>query len=156
MTCRKRGRLGMDPVTLLMDSMVDYRRNGHVITIQDQNILVKVRPSPQRSTFGWFICIQWKYGSISWCKLSDMKAWYPVETSEYTVAQGINDESDYNWWVVNVLRKRYHTISAVNQRNTKYTKRPHKFGIEVTKTIAEAIDLGKRNGDTLWKDVIVK
>ena len=78
-----------------------------------------------------------------------MKAWYPVETSEYTVAQGINDESDYNWWVVNVLRKRYHTISDVKQSNTKYTKRTHKFGIEVTKTIAEAIDLGKRNGDTL-------
>ena len=67
--------------TLLMDYMVDYRRNEHALTIQDQNIVVKVRPSLRRSTIGWFICIQCKYGSTSWEKLSDMKEFYPVETA---------------------------------------------------------------------------
>ena len=58
--------------------------------------MVKVRPSLQRSTVGWFICIQWKDGSASWEKLSDIKECYPVETEEYTVAQGINHEPAYN------------------------------------------------------------
>ena len=59
--------------TLLMDCMVDYKRNDHVPTIQYQKILVKGRPSLRHSTVGWFICIQWKDGLISWEKLSDMK-----------------------------------------------------------------------------------
>ena len=59
--------------TLLMDCMVNYKRNEHVPTIQDHKILVKGRPSLRHSTVGWFICIQWKDGLISWEKLSDMK-----------------------------------------------------------------------------------
>ena len=77
-----------------MDSVVDYRRNDHVLTIQDQKIMVEGRPSLQRSTVGWFIFTQWKDELTSWEKLSDIKECYPVETAEYTVAQGINHEPD--------------------------------------------------------------
>ena len=68
---------------------------------------------------------------------------------EYAVAQGINHGPYYSWWVVNVLRKRDRIISAVKQRNAKYLKRTNKFGIEVPKTVAEAIALDENNGDTL-------
>ena len=34
---------------LLMDSMVDYNRNEHALTIQDQNVVVKGRPSLRQS-----------------------------------------------------------------------------------------------------------
>ena len=43
--------------TFLMNCMVDYRHNEHAVTIQDQNIVVKGRPSLQRSTVVWFISI---------------------------------------------------------------------------------------------------
>ena len=78
--------------TLLMNCMADYRRNYHALTIRDQKIVVKGRTSLRRSTVGWFICIQWKDGSTSWEKLSDMKECYPVETVDYEVAQGIDHE----------------------------------------------------------------
>ena len=48
-----------------------------------------------------------------------------------------------------MLRKIDHTILAVKQRNGKYLKRTHRFGIEAPKTVAEAIDLYENNGDTL-------
>ena len=44
--------------TFLMYCKVDYRSNEHAMTIQYHNIVVKIMPSLQRSTFGWFICIQ--------------------------------------------------------------------------------------------------
>ena len=44
----------------------------------------------------------------------------------------------------------------VKRRNTRYLKRTHKFGIEVPKTVAEAHDLDRKNGNTLWMDAIVK
>ena len=33
-------------------------------------------------------------------------------------------------------------------------KKTHKFGIEVPSTVAEALELDKKNGDTHWTDVI--
>ena len=48
-----------------------------------------------------------------------------------------------------MLRKRDFIISAVKQRNAKYIKHSHKFGIEVPKTIVEEIALDENNGDTL-------
>ena len=106
----------------MMDCMVDYNHNQHALTIQDQNIVVKVRPSLRRSTIGWFICIQCKYGSTSWEKLSDMKEFYPVETEQYAVPQGIDHEPAYNWWVGHMIHKIDNTILAVKERNDKYIK----------------------------------
>ena len=51
--------------TLLMDCMVDYRRNDHALNIQYHNIVVNSRPSLLLSTAGWFIYIQWKDVSTS-------------------------------------------------------------------------------------------
>ena len=89
----------------------------------------------------------------SWENLSDTKECYPVEN---VVAQGINHEPDYNWWVGYVLRKRDCIISSVNQRNAEYFKRTHNFGIEVPKTFVETISLDENNGDTFWKYDIEK
>ena len=47
-------------------------------------------------------------------------------------------------------RKRDRTISAAKHRNAKHLKRTHKFGVEVTKTVAESIALDENNGDTVW------
>ena len=113
--------------TFLMDCMVGYRYNEHAMTIQGQKIVVKGRLSLQWSTSVWFICMQWKDGSTSWEKLSDMKECYPVETAEYEVAHGIYHKPAYNWWVGHVLRKRDLIISSVKQRNIKYLKHTHTF-----------------------------
>ncbi len=36
------------------------------------------------------------------------------------------------------------------------SQRTHKFGIEVPKTVKEAFDLDRKNGNTLWADAIAK
>ncbi len=35
-------------------------------------------------------------------------------------------------------------------------KRTHKFGIELSKTVKEALELDKKNGNTFWADAIAK
>ena len=35
-------------------------------------------------------------------------------------------------------------------------KRTHKFGIELPKTVKEAFELDKKNGNTLWANAIAK
>jgi hypothetical protein len=51
------------------------------------------------------------------------------------------------------LKRRDRIIAAINNR---YRKRDHKFGIEVPKTVEEALALDKKNGNDLWEKAIQK
>ncbi len=81
---------------------------------------------------------------------------HPLETAEYAVTQGIDHKLAFNWWVPHVLKKRDQIISLVCKRTTRYLKRTHRFGIEVPKTVKKALDLDRKNGNTLWVDAIAK
>jgi hypothetical protein len=49
-----------------------------------------------------------------------------------------------------------HNISLVCKRTIRYLKRTHKFGIEVPKTVKEALALDHKNGNTFWANAIAK
>jgi hypothetical protein len=42
------------------------------------------------------------------------------------------------------------------EKTTRYLKRTHEFGIAVPKSVDEALELDKINGNTLWADAIAK
>jgi hypothetical protein len=44
----------------------------------------------------------------------------------------------------------------MQKQNPRNLKRTHKFGIEVPRTVKEALELDKKNGDTFWADAIAK
>jgi hypothetical protein len=72
------------------------------------------------------------------------------------VTQGIDHKSAINCWAPHVLKKHDRIISLVCKRTTCYLKRTHKFGIEVPKTVKEALALDRKNDNTLWADAIAK
>jgi len=141
---------------ILFDSFVDCKSNSKAVTKDTQRIVHNGRNSLRRSTFGWHLCVQWKDGSTSWQSLKDLKEAYPVAVAEYAVAQGIDDEPAFNWWVHHVLRKREHIITLVKKRSTRFLKKMHKVGIEVPQSVAEAYALDKKKGNTLWADLVAK
>ena len=53
-----------------------------------------------------------------------------------------------------MLKKRDHIISLVRKRNPRYLKKTHNFRIKVPTTVAEALELDRKNGDTHWADGI--
>ena len=110
----------------------------------------------RRSTAGWHLCVQWLDDSTSWQSLKDLKESYPLQVAEYAVAQGIDTEPAFNWWVPFVLGKRERIIKLVKRRQARYLKRSFKFGIEVPSTVKEAYEIDKRNGNILWADAIKK
>ena len=85
-----------------------------------------------------------------------MKESHPVQTAEYAVAQGIDHEPALNWWVPHVLKKRDRIIAQVKRRSAQYLKRTHKWGLELPKTVGEALAIDKKNGNTFWADAIAK
>ncbi len=72
------------------------------------------------------------------------------------MTHGIDHKPAFNWWVPHVLKKRDRIISLVHKQTTHYLKRNHKFGIEVPKTVKEALDLNRKNANTIWVDAIAK
>ena len=85
-----------------------------------------------------------------------MKECYPVETAEYAVAQGIDSQPAFNWWVKHVLKKRDRIISLIAKRKTRYARTTHKFGIEIPKNMEDAKRIDGENGNTFWQDAIAK
>ena len=142
---------------VLLSSIVDHRRLDSAIKLADQKVVrADGRTYLKRSTVGWQLCCQWKDGSSSWENLVDLKESHPIETAEYAKILGIDHEAAFNWWVPHVLKKRDRIISLVKRRNPRYLKRTHKFGIELPKTVQEALAIDKRLGNTFWADGIAK
>jgi hypothetical protein len=142
---------------VLLDSIIDHRQLDTVIRPSDQKVVSPdQRTYMKRSTIGWQICCQWKDGSTSWENLADLKESHPLETAEYAVTQGIDHKPAFNWWVPHVLKKHDQIISLVCKQSTCYLKRTNKFGIEVPKTVKEALALDRKDGNTLWADAIAK
>eukprot|EP00978_Attheya_sp_CCMP212_P041221 scaffold233447_cov64-Attheya_sp.AAC.1 len=106
----------------------------------------------KKTTKGWMLCVQWKDGTTTWERLSELEELNPVEIAEYAVGNEIHLEPAFEWWVPFTLKKRDRIISAVSNR---YHKRTHKFGIELPRLVADARHLDKEIGNTLW-DAIKK
>ena len=108
---------------------------------------------PRKTTRGWELLVEWKDGSMDWIKLSALKESYPVQLAEYAVANGIDHEPAFNWWVKKTLRRRDRIISKVK---SKYWRTTHKFGIRIPKTVAEAYEIDRITGTNFWTKAIEK
>ena len=58
---------------LMMDSIVDYRKSDKSTSISNKKVVHRGQSFMCRSTVGFHICVQWRYGSTSWKALKDMK-----------------------------------------------------------------------------------
>jgi hypothetical protein len=141
---------------ILFDCIVDHKKNNKALTSKTQPMSHNGKECMRRTTVGWYLCVQWFEGSTSWQNFKDLKETYPLQLAEYTVAQGIKKKPAFNWWVLFVLKKRKRIIKSVKGKEAKYLKRCIKFGIEVPRSVREALELDKRNGNTLWADAIRK
>jgi hypothetical protein len=106
-----------------------------------------------KTTKGWHLCVEWKYGTTSWGRLEDLKESNPVEVAEYAATKILLNTPDFIWWAPHVLEKRTISIAAVIK---SYHKRTHKFGIEVLKSWDDCVKLDKENDNTLCQDAVRK
>ena len=77
----------------IFDCIVYIKRDRNAMTLTDQNFVNSCgKARNHRSTKGQQLCCKWKDGSTSWEKLYGFKNCYPVKTSEYDIAHGIEHE----------------------------------------------------------------
>ena len=124
------------------------------VSKEDKHITIKSGQQwLQHMMAGWKLLVNWKDGMESWETLADMKQSHPVEMTVFTRARGISDEAVFAWWVPYTLRKRDVILSSVK---THIQKATHKYGIEVPTNVAHAMEINRRNNNSLWQDTLAK
>ncbi|KAL7474925.1 LOW QUALITY PROTEIN: hypothetical protein ACHAW6_000868, partial [Cyclotella cf. meneghiniana] len=82
----------------MLDAIVDFRKNPDVaISWNNQVKIITGKKVVSHSTRGWELCCEWKDGSTSWQKLSDLKESHPLQVAEFALAAIIADEPAFNW-----------------------------------------------------------
>jgi hypothetical protein len=133
---------------LFIDEIIDHRKTKDAIDIKDGFTTTKYGTKRlKRTTKGWELCIIWKDGSTNWVALKDMKHSYPVQVADYVQANNLAHEPAFAWWVPYVQKKRKAIISKIK---SKYWQRTHKYGVRIPKTVKEAYEIDRQNGDKLW------
>lgn len=139
---------------LVFKEMVDHKSDGSAIIKQDGYTISKNgNKVSKKTTRGWQLCVEWRDGTTDWIDLKDLRDSNPIEVEEYAVANKIDDEPAFVWWVQNTLRRRDRIISNAK---TKYWRTTHKFGIRVPKTVEEALRIDAYTGTHFWCDDIKK
>ena len=97
--------------------------------------------------------LEFKDSTTAWTPLDDVKDANPIELAEYAVANKIDHEPAFNWWVDWMLRKRNRIINKVKP---KYWRATHKHGIHLQKNMEEDLSLDAANGNHYWEDAVKK
>ena len=119
----------------LFGGIIDHRKKGTGTTGASQ------------TTKGWELCVQWADGTINWSPLKELKDSNPIEAAEYAALHSLLHEDAFKWWARKTLKRRDAYIGKVK---TRYWKRTHKFGIEMLKSVKDALVLDKQLGTRLW------
>jgi hypothetical protein len=138
----------------VLHEIIEHKKDGTAISIEDGFIRAKSgNLHPKNTTRGWKLLVEWKDGSSDWVPLKDLKASNPIELAEYALANNLEHEPAFKWWVKTTLRTRDRLIGKVKSR---YWRTTHKFGIRIPKTVEEAYEIDRQTGTDFWRRAIEK
>ena len=138
----------------VLKEITDHKRDNTAVDIAKGFVTSRkgVR-IPKTTTKGWKLLCQWKDGSSDWIDLKHLKDSNPIELAEYAVANRIQEEPAFKWWVSQTLRTRNRIIGKVKSR---YWKTSHKFGVRLPHSVQEALQIDRETGTDFWWKAIQK
>jgi len=107
----------------------------------------------KKTTKGWDISVEWCNGLTSWLPLKDIKDSNPLELAQYAIANKIERELAFLWWVPDLIRCKDRIIGHIK---SKYWKTTHKFGIKIPKSVEHALEIDCKMGTDHWRRAIEK
>ena len=105
---------------LLLSEISDHKSDHTAIKVADGFITSRNgNKTPKKTTCGWELLAQMKEGLAQWVPLKELKESNPVELAEYAVANKIDHEPAFAWWVPFALLKRNRVISKPTSSGSK-------------------------------------
>jgi hypothetical protein len=96
----------------LMEGIIDQINDGRAVAPDEMYIKHSSNNKVRKTTKGWNLCVEWKYGTISRESLADLKKRNPVEVAEYAATKSLINTPAFIWWAPHVLQKRTRIIAA--------------------------------------------
>ena len=125
------------------DNVAVHKKDSWVLNKGAQKRVVTAR--------GWDIEIKLIDGTTFWCPLTTVKHSMPIDLVEYAIANEINLEPAFAWWLAKTLRRRHNVIKVM-----RVPKKLIKYGIKIPGSAEQAYAFDLENGNTLWMDAIKK
>ena len=138
----------------VLQEIIDHKKDGTAIeTPNGYTTTRQGRRIPKKTTRGWKLLCQWRDGQSDWIDLKHLKDSNPIQVAEYAVANRIQEEPAFRWWVPETLRTRNRIIAKVKSR---YWKTSHKYGVKLPHSVQEALQIDKETGTDFWWKAIQK
>ena len=137
----------------LLHEIIGHRKTKNAVPLSEE--FIETSGGARRrviTTKGWDFQVRWETGETSWIPLKDIKESNAAKVAEYAVQEGIEKEPAFAWWVKTALKQRDAMINKVCMRLRKRSK----FGIDIPRNFKEAVEFDRKNGNTLWQDIIKK
>lgn len=139
---------------LVIDEIDGHRVDGTELKMSDGYVTSKNGTRvPKKTTRGWSFHCTVKEGFDVWVRLKDLKDSDPVQLAEYAVANNIDREPAFIWWVPYTLKKRNRIIAKMSR---KYWRTETKYGLEIPKTLKRALEIDQETGTDFWAKAIAK
>ena len=139
---------------MILKDITDHKSDETAVSKEDGTYRNWSRTEVKKKmTRGWKLLVKWNNGTEDWIPLSKLKESNPIKVVEYAVANRIQDEPAFVWWVPHILRKRTRIINKVK---SCYWRATEKFGIELPHSVQEAYEIDQRNGTRHWTRAIEK
>jgi hypothetical protein len=98
----------------ILNVIIEHQKDDSAISIDNGYVTSRSgNRHPKKMTHGLKLLVEWKDGSVSWIPLKDLKASNPVQLAEYAVANNIECEPAFKWWVHHTVKVRDRIIGKV-------------------------------------------
>ena len=127
-----------------------YEIIGHsknIDAIDEANGFYETKTGSKRrviTTKGSDFQIKWASGDTTFIELKDIKQTNPIKISEYVLANQLEKDPEFAWWIRTALKRRDTMISKYSRR----VRKKMKFGIHLPATYEQAVQMDKESGNT--------
>jgi len=108
-------------------------------------------------TRGYEMQVRWDTGEITWEPATSVKEDDPVTLAKYAHDAKLTEERGWKWTKRYTKNpKNFIRLAKIFKAQARNNGPKYKFGIRVPRTVKEAMEIDRAEGNTLWKEAIDK
>ena len=103
-----------------------------------------------------FVRVLWKQGNRSWISINNLRLHDPIACVIYAIKMKLVGHQQWDWVTDYIQDTETYSNMIVALKTRQAFQSKYKFGVEVPRSLRHARKLDEQNGNTLWKEAILK
>jgi Reverse transcriptase (RNA-dependent DNA polymerase) len=138
-----------------MTSRID--EDGNRLPVFHEIVDHIVKRAADKKNDKWLFCVEFANGITKWLSYKQLRTQDPVDLALYAYNNKLLDEPLFAAWAPRLLREHDKLKDRVIAKvKSKYWRMTHKFGVELPKSVKQALNIDRQAGNDLWRKAIEK